>query len=296
MAGVKIFYDPVGINLDTLGKTKYWNLTDGDTPYVITSIRMLSIDAPEVHYPGNQKPSKSDEKLKQLADWIKQGKAPVNDDLAAHLYPKLATGKAGTLQENQGLTSKLEFKKLLDKMLTKPSGRRRNIFLRAADEHFDQYGRLLAYIAPAYTRKERETLSVKQRATFNLMMVESGWAAPFPIYPSIPKHSDLKLLQQAAQEAFSKKKGAWSDPNAIPGYEYRMCIRLHDITKKLVAGKKLSAREKYAYVYRFCVDMTTKEIFYPQYYHKVELYNRIFIWPEDVNDAVGMMNLIPAER
>ena len=62
MSKLKIFWDPKGFELDTLGKKKYLKATDGDTPYVSTPIRMLSIDTPEVHYPGNQKPSKQDEK------------------------------------------------------------------------------------------------------------------------------------------------------------------------------------------------------------------------------------------
>jgi len=39
--------------------------------------------------------------------------------------------------------------------------------------------------------------------------------------------------------------------------------------------------------------MTTREIFEPQDYYKVLPYNRIFIWPEDVTEAVGKMNLVP---
>lgn len=34
-------------------------------------------------------------------------------------------------------------------------------------------------------------------------MVESGWAAPFPIYPSIPRYSDLTLLHDRAKDAYT---------------------------------------------------------------------------------------------
>ena len=63
---------------------------------------MLSIDIPKVHYPGNAKPSKQDETLKKLAEWINQGKAPVTKELGQYLLPKLETGNAGTLHEEQG--------------------------------------------------------------------------------------------------------------------------------------------------------------------------------------------------
>ena len=259
------------------------------------SVRMLSIDTPEVHYPGNQKPSKHDEKLAQLADWIEAGKAPVSEGLAEHLHPKLATGTAGTLQEEQGESATAKFKELLDEKLTRPSGSKRRVFLRAADQHFDQYGRLLAYMAPSYSAKERESMSLWERATFNLLMIKSGWAASFPIYPSIPKYADLVMLQEAAKDAYDNKRGAWADPLTLTGYEFRMCVRLYDVTEKLVEGKKLSAKKKQEWVTRFCADMTTREIFHPQGYYRVPPYNRIFIWSKDVVEAVGKMNLLPAE-
>jgi endonuclease YncB( thermonuclease family) len=159
MSDVKIFWDPKGLELDTLGKKKYLRATDGDTPYVSMSIRMLSIDTPEVHYPGNQKPSKQDEKLAQLSDWIQAGEAPVSSGLAQHLYPKLATGTAGTLQESQGESATDKFKELLNEKLKRPSGTKRSVFLRAADIPFDRYGRLLAYMAPSYNSKMRMDLS-----------------------------------------------------------------------------------------------------------------------------------------
>ncbi len=293
MAKVKLFWDPAGFELDSLGKKRLNRITDGDTPYVSVSIRMLSIDTLEVHYPGNQDPSKHDAKLKDLADWTQAGKAPVNSGLGAHLHPKLATGSAGTLQKKQGEAATTEFQRFLDQKLTKPNGKKRSVFLQAADEHFDQYGRLLAYMSPSYSKKELSAIAYKDRATFNLLMIESGWATSFPIFPSLPKYRDLVMLQESAEDAFESKKGAWSDPMALIGYEFRMCYRLWEVTRKLVKGEKLTSRERYGWVGRYCVDMTTREIYSPQDYYKVKPYNRIFIWPEDVTEAVGKLNLVP---
>jgi endonuclease YncB( thermonuclease family) len=294
MAPVSIFWDPRGVELDSLGQKRFGRITDGDTPYVTTSIRMLSIDTPEVHYPGNSDPARQDGNLAQLAQWIAQGQAPVQKDLAAHLQPRLATGQAGTLQKRQGDQATAHFAALLDQKLTRPGKKtKRSVFIRVADEHFDQYGRLLAYMAPSYTAAERAAMGRKDRATFNLLMIESGWAAPFPIYPSLPQHVDLVMLQEAGQDAFENSRGAWADPHTLTGYEFRMCVKLYGITKKLVAGHKPSSTEAYDWIDRFCVDMTTREIFYPQDYCKVKPYNRIFIWPKDVPEAVGRMNLVP---
>jgi endonuclease YncB( thermonuclease family) len=294
MAKIGIFWDPKGFELDSLGTNQYLRATDGDTPYVSMSIRMLSIDTPEVHYPGNTKPSKQDANLAQLAQWMREGKAPINDDLAQYLIPKLETGRAGTLQGEQGEKSSVAFQEMIDKKLHE-GGKNRSVYLRTADEPFDQYGRLLAYMAPNYNASELKGKSPLERATFNLLMVMDGWAATFPIYPSLPKHSDLQLLQDAGRTAFENGKGIWAESLTLTGYEFRMCTKLYEITKKLVNGPNVPSSEKYSWIDRFCVDMTSREIFYPQDYFRVLPYNRIFIWPEDVTEAVGRLNLVPGE-
>jgi len=296
MAKVQIFWDPKGLTLNSIGTTTLNGPpTDGDTPYVRTSIRMLSIDTPELHYPGTSNPSNHDSKLADLATWIQAGDAPITADLAAYLVPKLSTGTAGTLQKSQGDAAKTHFQTLLDQKLTKPNGSKRQVFLRAADEAFDQYGRLLAYMSPYYSPAELEQLSYKDRSTFNLFMVESGWAATFVIYPSLPKYRDLVLLQEVAKEAYDGKKGAWADASSLIGYEFRMCYKLWEITKKLKAGQKLSTAEKYSWIERYCADMTTRQIYEPQNYIKVEPYNRIYFWAQDVTEAVGKMNLVAGD-
>ncbi|NTV07080.1 MAG: thermonuclease family protein [Chlorobium limicola] len=294
MGKIGIFWDPKGFALDSLGSKQFIRATDGDTPYVSMSIRMLSIDTPEVHYPGTTKPSKQDKPFVELAEWMKQGKAPIHSNLSEYLCPRLETGKAGTIQENQGVKATEAFLALVEKKLKKGKTQR-SVYLHAAEKPFDQYGRLLAYMAPYYTPEELAKMSAVDRATFNLQMVLDGWAAPFPIYPSLPKHSDLLLLQEAGRNATESGKGIWEDPLMLTGYEFRMCVKLYEVTKKIVDGKKVNSEEKYSWISRFCMDMTTREIFYPQDYFKVKPYNRIFIWPEDITEAVGRLNLVPGE-
>jgi len=296
MGDVKIFWDPIGVTVDSIGSKRYIRVADGDTPFCSMSIRMLSIDTPETHYPGNTKPSRHDADLNQLATWIQQGHAPVQNDLGAYLVPKLSSGTAGTLQRDLGDKAEQYFENLLDQKLDRgPNRKKRSLYIRAADEHFDQFGRLLAYVAPNYSASERATMTPRQRATFNLLMVESGWAATFPIYPSIPSYPNLVMLRDAAKNAYDNNLGAWSDPLALTGYEFRMCHKLFKVTQKLVNRRSLSTKEKMGWISRYCVDMTTREIYYPQDYFKVEPSNRIFIWPKDVVQAVSRMNLLPAD-
>lgn len=292
MAEVQIFWDPIGQELDSLGTKRLAGVSDGDTPSITVSIRMLSIDTPETF--GN--PSGKDEALQELSGWMVAGKAPINDGLAAFLQPKLATGTAGTLQETQGNLAKTHFKQILDLRLTRESGRKRTLYVRTANQPFDRYGRLLAYLAPNYTREERDSMTRYERRTFNLQMVEDGWAAPFIIFPSIPSYPDLQLFHRTAKKAYDDKLGVWADPMSLTGYEYRMMVRLHDITKKLNTGRKLSSSERYAWITRYCADITTRTIFYPQDYYKVLPYNRLFVWPEEVTFAVSSVNLTPGDR
>jgi len=296
MTEVKIFWDPSGTTFDSLGSKELVRTTDGDTPFVSVSIRMLSIDAPETHYPGSTKPSKHDATLVQLAEWISQGRAPVEDGLAAYLHPRLASGRAGTLQEQQGERAKQVFQELLARLLTKPSGGKRNLFIRTADQPFDEYGRLLAYVAPSYSSEELATMTPWERATFNALMVKAGWAAMFVIYPSLPSHRDLEMLRDAAKEAYMAGRGIWAEPLMLAGYEFRMAIKLYETTKKLVAGEKVSSYARKSWISRYCVDMTNQEIVYPEDYYRIAPYNRLFVWPKDVRDAVGTLNLIPSNH
>ena len=75
-----------------------------------------------------------------------------------------------------------------------------------------------------------------ERATFNLNLIESGWAAPFIIFPNIPGELDLPLYLQMAVNAKESKVGQYQDELSLSGYEYRMCEKLYSITKKLNDG------------------------------------------------------------
>lgn len=295
MASVQIFYDPLGFEVDKLGKkTKSGDPADGDTPYVRVPIRMLGIDTPETNYPTIGSPANSDVRLAELGHWIQQGHAPVNNDLAAHLLPRLNTGTAGSLQRVHGDAAKAAFKQALSARLTRPNGTKRSLFLYAADEHFDQYGRLLAYAAPCYSKAELASMTLHQRRTFNLEMVETGWAASLLIYPSLPKFADLEMFYDGAKAAFDNDQGAWADKSTmLTGYEWRMCIKLHKVTKKLVNGQTLSTAERYSWIERFCFDLTKRTVFNPQDYLKVPPYARAFVWPKDMRRAVGDLNLTP---
>ncbi|MFD2586835.1 thermonuclease family protein [Croceitalea marina] len=293
MAEVPIFWDPKGIELNQLGKkSKSGDPADGDTPYVRMPIRMLGIDTPETSYLGGE--STANTKLGELKTFLESGNFDswIDSGLKALLLPKLTN--AGTLQITQGLAAKEFFRQLMNQRLQKPNGTNRSLFVRSADEHFDRYGRLLAYVAPSYTKTELSSVTADERKTFNLLLLESGWASSILIYPNLPKNSDLLLARLGTRKAFENNLGAWADSKMLTAYEYRMCMKLHQQCKKAKASEGFFINES-SWVQRYCVDMTSLKIYNPQRYYKVKPYNRFFIWGDDVRKAVGELNLQAGE-
>lgn len=291
---IEILWQAAGLSMPDLGSRALVDVTDGDTPNIRMPVRMLSVDTPEVTARSDARAAEIDGELTQLAAWIRGDKAPVSKAYARHLLPRLETGRAGTLQLEQGRAASNFLKGRIEERLARPNGERRSLFVRTADQPFDNNNRLLAYLAPSYSTRELAELPRKERATFNLDLVESGWAAPFVIYPSIPGELDLPLLLEAAAAAMEAKRGIWADPATLLAYEYRAALRLHGITEKLVAGKPVPARERYSWRERYCADMRNRRLHGPEDYPGVPPPYRLWLWPADVQEAMGRLNLVPA--
>ncbi|HPY42667.1 MAG TPA: thermonuclease family protein, partial [Thiolinea sp.] len=235
-----------------------------------------------------------DQNFLQLAQWIGEHQAPVTKTFAEYIVPKLATGQAGSLQYTQGKAASAFFKQQIETRLTRPNGKKRDLFIRTADSPFDNYHRMLAYVAPNYSMQELANLSRLERSTFNLDLVASGWASPFVVFPNIPGEQDLPLYLHLATQAYENKQGIWAEALTLPAYEYRMCEKLYEITKDLVAGTVLKPVDRYAWRSRYCADMRTRLLYGPENYMPVPPAYRLWIWPKDVQKTVGALNLVPA--
>lgn len=290
---VQIFWAPAGASMPSLGARALVDVTDGDTPNLRMPVRMLSVDTPEVTARSARRASEIDEEFKQLAVWIHQGKAPIDPALAEFLLPKLETGHAGSLQFTQGQSASAFAKENIATRLARPGKEPRAIFIRQADSPFDSNNRLLAYVAPDYTAKERREIPKEKRPTFNLDLVAAGWAAPFVIYPSVPGTEDLTLLIQATADARAAGRGIWASAETLLAYEYRAMEKLFQITSKKVNNLPLKVDER-SWRERYCVDMRTRTLHGPEDYFNVDLEYRLWLWPQDLNEAIGRLNLTPA--
>ncbi|MFK7995068.1 MAG: hypothetical protein AB8B87_13070 [Granulosicoccus sp.] len=293
---VEILWTPAGQSLPSLGSRALVDVSDGDTPNIRMPVRMLSIDTPEVTARSTGKAREIDEEFLELAGWIKDGTAPVTKAFGQYILPKLEDIAAGSLQFEQGEAASAFYKAKSEERLTREgSSRKRNLFVRSAEEPFDNYGRLLAYVAPSYSKKERDEMTRRERRTFNLDLIDSGWATPFVIFPSIPGELDLPLFIEFAVDAKEQGRGQYQEPLSLPAYEYRMCEKLHTITKKLAAGQTMSYPEQLEWRSRYCADMRSREIFGPESYICIPEPYRLWIWPDDVQTAISMLNLVPRQ-
>lgn len=288
---IQVLWTPVGENMPNLGARALVDVTDGDTPTLRMPVRMLSVDTPEVTAKTEAGAGRVDDKFAELADWIRQDKAPITAGLAGHLLDRLGGG--GTRQFAQGKAASAWFKARVEERLSRPNEQSRSLFIRTADAPFDDVHRLLAYLAPNYTANELKTLTLAQRATFNLDLVESGWAAPFVIFPSIPGERDYPLFVAKSEEAIVARRGIWDDPLTLVAYEYRMCEKLYSITKQMLAEPEFPAAKRYAWRSRYAADIRDRRVFGPEDYFDIPPQYRLWIWPQDVQRAISMLNLVP---
>ncbi len=293
---VQIFWAPAGTSMPSLGSRALLDTTDGDTPNLRMPVRMLSVDTPEVTARTEERAHEMDQNFQQLATWIRDGQAPIDARLAEFMLPKLETGKAGTLQFEQGQAASAFAKQNMEDRLLRPDGTKRNLFIRIADAPFDGNSRLLAYLAPNFSRAELAQLSREQRATFNLDLVAAGHAAPFVIYPSIPSAPDLALLIRRAAEARAALRGIWSQPVTLLAYEYRAMEKLFHITRKKVSDQPQEPDSLFTWRERYCADVTTRVLHDPDDYFTVQPEHRLWIWPQDLSEAVPRLNLTPSPR
>jgi hypothetical protein len=134
--------------------------TDGDTPTIQAPIRMLGMDAPELHYGGatQANPGKFDA---AFATFLTGTGKTLDAGLKAHLAQRLDAA-ASTRHILAGAAAHAHFEKIVAKRLRRLSDKtgkeiaQRKLFSMVSQQVFDRYGRLLAYVAPSYTREERE--------------------------------------------------------------------------------------------------------------------------------------------
>lgn len=272
-----INYTPESLALGD--KPKWISATDGDTPTIQMPVRMLGMDAPELHYGGatESNPGKFDTAFSSFL--TKEGSS-LDKKLKAYLAPRLKN-KGSTRHIAAGKTASDHFQAMVAERLKRVSestGKEltpRHLFTMVASEVFDKYSRMLAYVNASYTKAERDAIPAKQRQTFNLQMMADGHATSLLIYPNVPKPTDLELVRQVMANARKKKLGLWKPVTPVlHAFEFRWII-------DTISGKRQGPD-------RFCGDFTTAKLYPPQRYFEVLPENRLWFFAEDVGRAHNM--------
>jgi endonuclease YncB( thermonuclease family) len=261
--------------------------SDGDTLLVEQPIRLVSCDTPEkAPYAGG--PPTSQPKLDRCRQRLQNGfYGALPAELRDYLIDKL-TADAAERHISAAVDASAHFEDLTGRRLTLPNGNRRRVAVLPSGEIIDTYGRMLAYIAPWYNGPPNDPIppvGSPDRHTFNLNMIADGWAAFFPIYPSLPKIQDMRLAVASAEQAWDQKLGAWEfyGENLLLGYEYRMCI-------KLAAAPDADEGIKDAFQ-RVCVDLRNLKIVGKFGFPAVPPSLRLWVWETDLPEARNALAL-----
>lgn len=242
------------MSLILLNPSSLISISDGDTPEVKMGVRMVGIDTPELHFPGNSSPEKSDPLLAKLPSTAQFKKLP--KELREYLEPRLEKG--GEIQKKWALKAKEALERIVSEGLKREKGGRRKVFLACGKEVIDCYGRILAFAGPFMTKEEREEFG--QPDTFNLRMLKEGFAVSNIHFPNIPKEEDIKLAVDAVRNAKKKGLGFWKEKQKILlGYEFRALVRLAKGEKgfrykvgdlrEILAGKKVEYQKAEEYIF-----------------------------------------------
>jgi endonuclease YncB( thermonuclease family) len=253
--------------------------SDGDTPVIEQPIRMLSCDTPEKS--GYAGPPVAAQRRLEICRQRLAGDfyaTALPKGLRRYLLARLGPD-AAERHITAGERASAVFEALLERRLTRDDGQRRSLAIVPAGQLIDHYGRLLAYFAPYFGRDELPPKGDPRRRTFNLEMVSSGWAACFPIYPSLPSNTDFGLLIDEAVRAWTRRRGVWDEfgRTVLLAYEYRLCIKLSEVARA-EDGVRLGFQ-------RSCVDLRTRTDVGPLGFWAVPPPYRLWYWLEDAAQA-----------
>jgi endonuclease YncB( thermonuclease family) len=277
--------DVLNFNFDRVGRPaapqRLFSVSDGDTPSILQPVRMVSTDTPEKkHYAGRAEVAQV--KLDACRQRLLDGFYPqIPDPFRQYLVDRLDDGAAAR-HIAAGEEASVIFDLLLKDRLARPDGSQRRVATIPTGEVIDRYGRMLAYLAPWFAGTTGDPIPPKNdpaRRTFNLDMIASGWAAPFVIFPSVPKNDDLNLLYDESKAAWKGKRGAWKTHGRklLLGYEYRLCVKL-GTAKSATAGMKDAFQ-------RLCIDLRGPKSVGLFGWHSVPPPHRMWVWATDATLA-----------
>lgn len=263
---------------------------DGDTVDIQQAVRMVSIDTPESKVGGA--PPAAQQTLDRCRQRLLEGTYDeIDEPLRQHLLARL-TPDAAKRHLAAGVRAAEEFAKMRAARLVFAANGSTRIGVIATGEVIEENGRLLAYVTPWLT-PPLPPRDDPRRRTFNLELIETGWAVFFPIYPSLPRDDDLNRAVRAAESAWQRKLGAWKEfgEDLLLGYEYRACIKLGTADPPPPEPPIPPTTRVTEAFRRLCVDIRSHEVLGLYGYHRIEPPYRLWVWQDQLREAYDALML-----
>jgi endonuclease YncB( thermonuclease family) len=260
-------------------KKKFISAPDGDTLNIQQPLRMVSCDTPEKEgYAGKAVTVQKilDACRQKLLDGFYND---IPEATRNFLITRLKSN-AAKVHIKAGKDASRQFEVIRDTLIKKGPRKYHPVAVIPSGEVIDSYGRMLAYIARYFDKATLPPKTSPERKTFNLLMIEYGWAVLFPIYPSLPKDKqDLETLIKAAESAWEKKKGMFGKygTDILLPYEFRMCVKLGE-AKTPKEGINIAFQ-------RYCIDVRTMTLLNKFAYHTIDPCYRLWVWKQDIEKA-----------
>jgi endonuclease YncB( thermonuclease family) len=257
---------------------------DGDTIKIEQPVRLVSCDTPEKEKPFGTAAT-AQPKLNVAKKRLQEGFFTALPKGLINYFIQRITADAAKKHINAGKDASNHFEKVKNAALNRPNGTRRKVGVLPSGEVIDRNGRMLAYIM-TYLEKPIPPKNDPSRKTYNLIMVEDGWASFFPIWPSLPTDpKDFDVIYTAAKKAWSAKKGMWNKygNNLLLPYEYRLLMKLsvkYDAAKHKNQNNFIKIMMEAAFQ-RLCVDLRTMKLVGKFDFYKVPPSHRFWIWETD---------------
>ncbi len=279
------------------------SVKDGDTLAMKSEIRLVGIDTPETKF-SLKETAKFDNLIILSNPKIKSFLRRVSPALRDYLKPKIENndGNVGTNQLKCGKQATAAFTSIVTKIMHHNAT---NLILMTSVEVTDRYGRLIGYVNRKKAKKTGEVLaeSLSFEKSFNLRMLETGYAFMYLIYPNLvvekeEESRNISITDAAASAAESRipdiekplikaivknfKKAVSSGKGLFPlkdasksdvfldPFEFRYLARIFDAWSSNSKGPD-----------RLCADMVSGKLYPADKYFEVPKENRLFFDKKD---------------
>ena len=170
-------------------------------------------------------------------------------------------------------------------------GKRRRLAVMPTGAFLDEEARLLAYLAPWYAKAELPPATIRAARRSTSTRSGRGGGRSSRSTPRSRADADMNTAIEAARTAWETPLGARAEfgEDLMPGYEFRMCIKLGGSPKEQDTKALTDAAFR-----RLCVNVRDMRMRGRFDWADVPEWARLWIWEEDREEAVARLGVVGA--